>query len=143
MARPSPLRPAPANVPWVDVDVQIKRAYEPASPSDGYRILIDRLWPRGVSRARARLDEWDKGLAPSAGLREWFGHDPRRYEEFRRRYVDELRPRRARISELRKRAREGRVTLVYSAADVEHNDAGVLAEVLRRGLPSRGGRRSG
>jgi uncharacterized protein YeaO (DUF488 family) len=118
------------------MDLRLKRAYEPASPSDGYRILIDRLWPRGVSRERARLDAWDKDLAPSTELREWFAHEPERFEEFRRRYVEELRPRRARIAELRRRAREGPVTLVYSARDAEHNDAVVLAEVLRRGLPS-------
>ena len=115
----------------------MKRAYEPATPSDGYRVLIDRLWPRGVSRERARLDEWDKDLAPSADLRTWFGHDPARFEEFRRRYVEELRPQRARLAELRRRARDGTLTLVYAAADAEHNDAVVLAELLRRGLPSR------
>src|SRR5512143_593205 len=118
------------------MDLRLKRAYEPASPSDGYRILVDRLWPRGVSRERARLDAWDKDLAPSSELREWFAHEPERFEEFRRRYVEELRSRRARIAELRRRAREGPVTLVYSAKDAEHNDAVVLAEVLRRGLPS-------
>lgn len=118
------------------MDLRLKRAYEPASPSDGYRILVDRLWPRGVSRERARLDAWDKDLAPSTELREWFAHEPERFEEFRRRYVEELRPRRARIAELRRRAREGPVTLVYSAKDAEHNDAVVLAEVVRRGLPS-------
>jgi uncharacterized protein YeaO (DUF488 family) len=119
------------------VDVRVKRAYEPASPKDGYRILVDRLWPRGVSRQRAQLDEWDKDIAPSAELRAWFGHRPDRFEEFRRRYVEELRSRPDRIAELRRRAREGTVTLVYSARDAEHNDAVVLADVLRRGLPSR------
>ena len=114
----------------------MKRAYEPAAPSDGHRVLIDRLWPRGVSRERARLDEWEKDLAPSAELRTWFGHDPARFEEFRRRYVEELRPQRARLAELRRRARDGSLTLVYAAADDEHNDAVVLAEVLCRGLPS-------
>ncbi len=117
------------------MDVRLKRAYQPASRSDGYRVLIDRLWPRGVSRERARLDEWSKDLAPSRELRTWFAHEPARFEEFRRRYVEELRPHRARIAELRRRAREGTLTLVYSAADTEHNDAVVLAEVLRRGLP--------
>lgn len=117
------------------IDVRRKRAYEPAEPDDGYRILIDRLWPRGVSRQRARLDEWNRELAPSAELRRWFGHDPERFAEFRRRYLEELRGRRAELSELRRRAREGRLTLVYGAKDSEHNDAVVLAEVLRRGLP--------
>jgi uncharacterized protein YeaO (DUF488 family) len=121
------------------MDVRVKRAYEPVSPGDGYRVLIDRLWPRGVSREQAQLDEWHKDLSPSTELREWFGHDPGRFEEFRRRYVEELRARRPRIAELRRRAREGRLTLVHSARDTEHNDAVVLAEVVRRGLPSHGG----
>jgi uncharacterized protein YeaO (DUF488 family) len=118
------------------VDIRLKRAYEPPEPSDGYRILIDRLWPRGVSRARAALDEWEPELAPSPGLRRWFGHDPGRFEEFRRRYVEELRDRRPHLTALRRRAREGTVTLLYGARDEEHNDAVVLAEVLRRGLRS-------
>lgn len=123
------------------MDVRLKRAYEPAEPADGYRLLIDRLWPRGLSRRRARLDEWEPELAPSTELRRWFGHEPSRFGEFRRRYIEELRGHRARISELRRRARSGTVTLVYSARDTEHNDAVVLAEVLRRGLPKSGGRR--
>ena len=115
--------------------IRLKRAYEPAASSDGYRVLIDRLWPRGVSRERAKLDEWERELPPSTKLREWFGHDPRRFEEFRRRYIEELRDQRPRLTELRRRARSGTLTLVYSARDTEHNDAVVLAEVLRRGLP--------
>jgi uncharacterized protein YeaO (DUF488 family) len=118
--------------------IRLKRAYEPAASSDGYRVLIDRLWPRGVSRERARLDEWERELAPSTRLREWFGHDPSRFEEFRRRYIEELGEQRPRLSELRGRARSGTLTLVYSARDTEHNDAVVLAEVLRRGLPKTG-----
>jgi uncharacterized protein YeaO (DUF488 family) len=117
------------------VDVRLKRVYEPAKRSDGYRVLIDRLWPRGVSRERAALDAWDQELAPSTELRTWFGHDPSRFEEFRRRYVDELRGQRPRLTDLRRRARDGTLTLVFSARDTEHNDAVVLAEVVRRGLP--------
>jgi uncharacterized protein YeaO (DUF488 family) len=117
------------------VDIRLKRAYEPAVPDDGHRVLIDRLWPRGVSRARANLDAWEKELAPSAELRQWFGHDPERFEEFRRRYSDELRNHRPVLAALRRVARAGTLTLVYSAHDREHNDAVVLAEVLRRGLP--------
>jgi uncharacterized protein YeaO (DUF488 family) len=116
------------------MDVRTKRAYEPAAESDGYRVLIDRLWPRGVSRDKAKLDDWLKDLAPSSELRQWFGHDPARFEEFRRRYVDELRHQRPLLTALRRRARQGTVTLVYAAQDTEHNDAVVLAEVLRRGL---------
>jgi uncharacterized protein YeaO (DUF488 family) len=115
--------------------IQITRVYEPASPEDGYRVLIDRLWPRGVSRQSAKLDEWIKELAPSTELRRWFGHDPGRFEEFRRRYIGELRDERPRLTALRRRARDGTLTLVYSAHDTEHNDAVVLAEILRRGLP--------
>ena len=117
------------------MDVRLKRAYDAASPSDGYRVLIDRLWPRGVSKQKAKLDEWEKELAPSTELRQWFGHEPDRFAEFRRRYIGELRQARPRLTELRRRARKGPLTLVYSAHDSEHNDAVVLAEVLRRGLP--------
>jgi uncharacterized protein YeaO (DUF488 family) len=117
------------------MDVRLKRAYEPASTEDGYRVLVDRLWPRGVSKEQAKLDEWEKELAPSSQLREWFGHERGRFPAFRRRYIDELRANRQRLRELRRRARIGTLTLVYSAHDSEHNDAVVLAEVLRRGLP--------
>jgi uncharacterized protein YeaO (DUF488 family) len=120
------------------MDVRLKRAYEPASDEDGYRVLVDRLWPRGVSKKHAELDDWEKELAPSSELREWFGHDPGRFPEFRRRYIDELRANRARLRKLRRRARTGTLTLVYSAHDSEHNDAVVLAEALRRGLPKSG-----
>jgi uncharacterized protein YeaO (DUF488 family) len=120
------------------MDVRLKRAYEAASADDGYRVLVDRLWPRGVSRTQAQLDQWEKSLAPSSKLREWFGHEPSRFPEFRRRYVDELRENTELLRSLRRRARRGTVTLVYSAHDSEHNDAVVLAEVLRRGLPKPG-----
>jgi uncharacterized protein YeaO (DUF488 family) len=116
------------------MDVRLKRAYDPAEPADGHRVLIDRLWPRGVSRERANLDAWEKELAPSTQLREWFRHQPGRFDEFRRRYVDELRSQPAALTALRRRARNGTVTLVYAASDEEHNDAVVLAEVVRRGL---------
>ena len=117
------------------MDIRLKRAYEPAASSDGYRVLVDRLWPRGVSRKQARLNAWERELAPSAELRQWFGHQPNRFEEFRRRYIEELRQQRPRLAELRRRARDGTLTLVYAARDSEHNDAVVLAAVLRRGLP--------
>jgi uncharacterized protein YeaO (DUF488 family) len=118
------------------MEIHLKRAYEPAASSDGYRVLIDRLWPRGVSRKQARLSAWEHELAPSAELRQWFGHQPNRFEEFRRRYTEELRQQRPLLTELRRRARDGTLTLVYAAHDSEHNDAVVLAAVLRRGLPS-------
>src|SRR5438874_5898335 len=118
------------------MDIRLKRAYEPASARDGYRVLVDRLWPRGVSKKQAKLDEWAKELAPSSQLREWFGHEPSRFPEFRRRYIDELRPDAPRLKELRRRARMSTLTLEYSAHDCEHNDAVVLAEFLRRAPPS-------
>jgi uncharacterized protein YeaO (DUF488 family) len=115
------------------VAVRTKRAYEPAERADGYRILIDRLWPRGVSKGEAHLDEWAKDLAPSPELRRWFGHDPARFDEFRRRYRDELAAHEGELDALRRRARSGTVTLVYGARDTEHNGAVVLAELLKTG----------
>jgi uncharacterized protein YeaO (DUF488 family) len=123
------------------MDIRLKRAYEATSPADGYRVLIDRLWPRGIRRERAALDAWERELAPSTALRQWFGHEPARFAEFRRRYIEELRGERPRLTRLRRLARDGTVTLVFSAHDAEHNDAVVLAEVLRRGLPKPGTRR--
>jgi uncharacterized protein YeaO (DUF488 family) len=123
------------------MDVRVKRAQDPAASADGYRVLVDRLWPRGVSRERAKLDAWEKELAPSTELRQWFGHEPSRFEEFRRRYIDELRSHRPQLTDLRRRARDGTLTLIHSARDTEHNDAVVLVEVLRRGLPKGHNRR--
>jgi uncharacterized protein YeaO (DUF488 family) len=118
--------------------VHIKRAYDPPEPSDGYRVLIDRLWPRGVTRGNAHLDEWAQELAPSSELRRWFGHDPGRFEEFRARYARELVAHEEKLENLRWRAHEGTLTLVYAARDHEHNDAVVLAETLSK--PARAGR---
>jgi uncharacterized protein YeaO (DUF488 family) len=118
------------------MDVRVKRAYEPPEPSDGYRVLIDRIWPRGISREHAQLDEWARELAPSSELRRWFGHDPHRFAEFQRRYLDELDAQAASLRALRRRARHGTLTLVYGARDTEHNDAVVLAGLLRRGRRS-------
>ena len=110
--------------------LRLKRAYEPAEPGDGARILVDRLWPRGVSRDKAHLDDWMKDIAPSTGLRQWFGHDPARWAEFRHRYRAELRQHGELVDRIRALARKGVVTLVYSARDEEHNDAVVLKGVL-------------
>ena len=112
------------------MSVKSKRVYDAAEPGDGYRVLIDRMWPRGVSRQRAQLDEWARELAPSSELRKWFHHDPERFDEFRSRYREELRERRPLLEELRRRARDGPVTLLYAARDREHNDAVVLEELL-------------
>ncbi len=110
--------------------LRLKRAYEPAAPEDGYRILIDRLWPRGVSKEKAALDEWMKEIAPSADLRRWFGHDPARWGEFQRRYRAELRAHPEELCRIRHLAKLRHVTLVYSAHDEQHNDAVVLRNVL-------------
>jgi uncharacterized protein YeaO (DUF488 family) len=115
------------------IDVRAKRVYEPADPGDGYRVLIDRVWPRGVSREAARLDEWAKDLAPSAELRKWFGHDPARFAEFSTRYREELRDCADEIKRLRALARSGPLTILYAARDREHNNAAVLAELIRQG----------
>jgi uncharacterized protein YeaO (DUF488 family) len=122
------------------VGIRLKRAYEPPASGDGYRVLVDRLWPRGVSKERAKLDAWEKELGPSAELRRWFDHRPERFNEFRRRYLEELQGQRPLLAGLRRRARVGTLTLVYAASDSEHNDAVVIAEALRRGLPGRGSR---
>ncbi|MEO8250219.1 MAG: DUF488 domain-containing protein [Burkholderiales bacterium] len=111
-------------------NVTLKRAYEPAADHDGTRVLIDRLWPRGVSKDAAALDLWLKDLAPSTELRKWFGHDPARWAEFQDRYADEVRQNPEPFEQLRDLAREGKVTLVYSARDEEHNDAVVLRRIL-------------
>ncbi|MBX3484026.1 DUF488 domain-containing protein [Phenylobacterium sp.] len=110
--------------------LRLKRAYEPPAPEDGLRILVDRLWPRGVSKARAALDEWIKEIAPSAELRKWFGHDPARWPEFQRRYRAELGRHGADLARIRALADKQTVTLVYSARDEAHNDAVVLRDVL-------------
>jgi uncharacterized protein YeaO (DUF488 family) len=112
--------------------VRLKRAYDPAAADDGVRVLVDRLWPRGVKKADARVDRWFKDLAPSGELRKWFGHDPERWEEFRRRYRAELAGKGEQLDELRKLAHAQAVTLVYAAHDEAHNNAVVLQEELTR-----------
>jgi uncharacterized protein YeaO (DUF488 family) len=111
-------------------NVRLKRAYEEPAADDGTRILIDRLWPRGVRKADAAIDQWAKDLAPSTELRKWFGHDPARWQTFRARYRQELHEHVEQLEQLRSLARKGRVTLVYSAHDEAHNDAVVLIDVL-------------
>lgn len=119
-------------------NIRLKRAYEPADPGDGTRILVDRLWPRGVSRLDAALDLWEKELAPSAELRVWFGHDPARWMEFQIRYADEIRRHPDALERLRALARKGTVTLVYAARDEAHNDAVVLRAILLGRAPQSG-----
>jgi uncharacterized protein YeaO (DUF488 family) len=117
----------------VAFEVRAKRVYDPVEPGDGYRVLIDHVWTRGISRERAKLDEWARELAPSDELRRWFDHVPERFEEFRSRYREELNDKRERVEELRRRARTGTLTIVYAARDREHNNAVVLSELLRDG----------
>jgi uncharacterized protein YeaO (DUF488 family) len=111
-------------------DIRLKRAYDPPSPLDGTRILIDRLWPRGVKKSDAAIDRWIKGIAPSTTLRKWFGHDPTRWQEFRRRYAAEIHDNADPLAELRAAARKGPITLVFGARDELHNDAIVLRDIL-------------
>jgi len=110
--------------------IQLKRAYEPPEPDDGFRILVDRLWPRGVSKSLARIDLWLKEIAPSTPLRKWFGHEPAKWTTFRQRYFQELKERPEAIAQLVEHVRNGPVTLVYGAKDQEHNDAVALKEYL-------------
>jgi uncharacterized protein YeaO (DUF488 family) len=118
----APGEPSPA--------IRLKRAYDDPSRDDGVRVLVERLWPRGLSKERAAVDLWLKDAAPSTELRQWFGHDPSKWPEFRRRYRAELRGRPAELEQLRRLAGGGPVTFVYGARDTEHNSAVVLREVV-------------
>ena len=111
-------------------NIKLKRAYDRPTARDGTRVLIDRLWPRGVTKADAAIDQWFKDLAPSTALRKWFGHDPARWQEFCRRYAAEVHEHREMLTQLRTMARRGTITLVFSAHDELHNDAVVLRELL-------------
>lgn len=112
--------------------IRLKRAYEEVSPADGERILVERLWPRGLTRQRAAIDLWLKNVAPSPELRKWFGHDPAKWTEFERRYWKELQSNKEPVDLLRRKARQGPVTLVYAARDQEHNAALALKQFLAR-----------
>jgi uncharacterized protein YeaO (DUF488 family) len=114
--------------------VSIKRAYEEAAASDGRRVLVDRVWPRGRTKDELRIDRWERELAPSTALRKWFGHDPARWDEFAERYRKELsgEDKRSRIDELASEARAGKVTLVYGARDEQHNQAVVLRSLIEQ-----------
>ena len=112
--------------------VRLKRVYEPPASEDGVRVLVDRLWPRGLRKADAGIAHWMKDIAPSSELRRWFGHDPERWQEFRRRYASELQQHAAELDELRELARRRTVTLLFGARDEQHNDAVVLRDTLLR-----------
>ncbi|MCC7350356.1 MAG: DUF488 domain-containing protein [Phycisphaerales bacterium] len=110
--------------------IQLKRAYDQPASSDGQRILVERLWPRGVTKEKAALDLWLKEIAPSPGLRKWFGHDPARWDQFQHKYRQELKSHPDEVELLRRKARQGRVTLIYAAKDEQRNGALVLKEYL-------------
>jgi uncharacterized protein YeaO (DUF488 family) len=113
------------------VSVQIKRVYEPRSASDGKRILVDRLWPRGLSREKAGVDLWLKDIAPSTELRKWFGHDPAKWTEFQKRYRAEVKENAEPLTALKREAKAGLVTLLFGAKDEEHNEAIILQSILK------------
>jgi uncharacterized protein YeaO (DUF488 family) len=117
------------------MSIDLKRVYDPPAGSVGHRILVDRIWPRGITKANLRIDAWLKDLAPSTDLRKWFGHDPAKWQEFKQRYARELEQRPEALEELvEKAAAPGHVTLVFGAKDIEHNNAVALKEHLERRL---------
>lgn len=112
--------------------LQTKRVYDAPSPADGARVLVDRVWPRGLTRAEARIDAWQREVAPSSALRRWFGHDPARWEDFKQRYFRELDEHPDAVARLIDLARQGTLTLLYAARDEQHNNAVALKEYLER-----------
>lgn len=112
--------------------IKIKRIYEDPSDDDSYRILVDRVWPRGVSKEDAKLDDWKKEIAPSDELRKWFDHDPDKFDEFEKKYIKELEDKAEDIDAIRKQANKHMVTLLYGAKDTEYNQAVVLQKVLEK-----------
>lgn len=117
--------------------VQVKRVYEPVAKSDGFRVLVDRLWPRGLSKKDAHIDLWLREVGPSTALRKWFNHDPARWTEFQRRYHAELREKRALLATIKKQAETGPVTLLYSAKDEQHNQAVAIRNLLLKRTVTR------
>jgi uncharacterized protein YeaO (DUF488 family) len=114
------------------MNVKIKRVYETPSKADGERILVDRLWPRGLTKEKADIDIWLKDIAPSTALRKWFGHDPKKWTEFRKKYLQELKDNEEQVSMLKERLKKGIVTLVYGAKDEGNNEPRVLEKLLNR-----------
>lgn len=114
--------------------VAVKRAYDPPAPEDGQRVLVDRLWPRGLSKEKATIDLWLKAIAPSTALRQWFGHDPARWDEFQQRYRAELDANGETVGQLKDMIRAGKTTLIYGAKDEAHNDAVVLAAYMAEAI---------
>lgn len=118
-------------MPRAAPDIRVKRIYDPPDQNDGARVLVDRLWPRGVRKDTARLRLWLKDIAPSTDLRRWFGHEPARFSEFSRRYREELGANTDAVSQMNDLIKAGPVTLLYAAHDTEHNEARVLADYLK------------
>jgi uncharacterized protein YeaO (DUF488 family) len=112
--------------------IKIKRVYDPPEPGDGKRILIDRLWPRGLKKEDLKMDEWLKEIAPSDKLRKWFSHDPEKYQEFKKRYAKELEDKSGIVVRIKAEAKKRTVTILFSAKDTEHNNAAVLRELLSK-----------
>jgi uncharacterized protein YeaO (DUF488 family) len=111
---------------------RLKRVYDNPAKADGRRVLVDRVWPRGLTKEKAQIDEWLKEIAPSTRLRKWFGHDPARWEEFKKRYAAELKDQREQVEQLAQQARKRTVTLLFGAKDIEHNNAVALKEFLEK-----------
>jgi uncharacterized protein YeaO (DUF488 family) len=114
------------------VGIQIKRVYDKPDKADGLRLLVDRVWPRGLTKKETRIDDWLKEIAPSTALRKWFGHDPARWKEFKKRYANELNNQRERVEQLVREAKKQTVTLVFGAKDIEHNNAVALKEHIEK-----------
>ncbi len=113
------------------MSIWLRRAYEKPTRNDGFRVLVDRLWPRGVSKEYAEIDLWLKDIAPSKDLRKWFGHDPEKWEDFKKKYFKELKDKKQYVDKLVQKAKDKRITLVYGAKDEEHNNAIALKEYLK------------
>ncbi|PYL63113.1 MAG: hypothetical protein DMF24_01305 [Verrucomicrobia bacterium] len=114
------------------MSIRLKRLYDKPAKSDGRRVLVDRLWPRGVKKDQARIDQWLKDIAPSTSLRKWFKHDPRKWKEFKKKYAAELEDRHEQVEKLVREARKRTVTLLFSAKDAHHNNAVALREYLTK-----------
>ena len=114
-----------------ELKIKLKRVYDDVANNDGYRLLVDKIWPRGVKKEDAQLDEWNKDIAPSNELRKWFGHDPDKFDEFTKRYKKELKSQKEELVRIKKMAKNKRVCLLYGAKDEKHNQAVVLKEVLK------------
>jgi uncharacterized protein YeaO (DUF488 family) len=114
------------------VDIRLKRVYEKPAGADGRRVLVDRLWPRGLTKQEAQIDDWLKEVAPSNRLRKWFGHDPARWTEFKKRYAAELKGHRGQAEQLAQKAKKRTITLLFGAKDVEHNNAVAFKEYIEK-----------